>query len=135
MNSPVTEKAFRRLLDNLREPASPMPTKPYWPYPLSEAEMIACYGLRRLTPQEQAAFPGIRLALRVFKVRLTQPPATLPGARTGWVVWAETYLGHFLVCIPGGGTLPVPYNATKWTAVALDIPITTRADAQEQDRQ
>lgn len=144
MRPVMTSRAFRCLVDTLQQPAVPVQTEPYWPYPLPEAEMIARYGLRRLTLVEQAAFPGVRLALWVFKARLTQPPATVPGARAGWafgelsraVVWvAETYRGHFLVCIPGGGTLPVPYNEMEWTAVADETPVTTLADAQAQERQ
>jgi hypothetical protein len=109
-------------------------TEPYWPYPLPEAEMIASYGLRRLTPAEQQFFPGLRLALNVHKVRLTEPPSVIPASRAGWVVWtAETYPGHYLVRIPAGLTLPAPFNQMGWTAVSEeggDIPATTLDDVK-----
>ncbi|MBK8904464.1 MAG: hypothetical protein IPM53_25015 [Anaerolineaceae bacterium] len=39
--------------------------------------MIARYGLRRLAPEEQQVFPGLRLVLAVFKVGLIKPPSAV----------------------------------------------------------
>lgn len=103
--------------------------------------MIARYGLRRLTPGEQAIFPGLQLVLQVIKVRLTKPPAVMPQARTGWafgelsraVVWlAETYPGHYLVRMPGGAVLLAPYHDMRWTVVTDDTPVTTTASARQE---
>ncbi|MFZ1397495.1 MAG: hypothetical protein WAS33_11380 [Candidatus Promineifilaceae bacterium] len=122
---------FQHLVDTLRQPSSPAVAKLHWPYPLPESEMSDRYGLRPLTPTEQQQFPGLRLVLRIDKVCLTQPPASAPKARAGWVVWlAETYPGCYLVRLPGGATLPVPYNEMSWTTVADDVPVTTLATAQ-----
>lgn len=135
MNPPLTGDAFRRLLDNLRAPVVPAPAEPYWPYPWDEEEMMARYGLRPLTAEEQMAFPGVRLALRVFRARLLRPPAAVPAARAGWVVWvAETYPGCYLARIPGGGTLPVPYNEMTWQIASDATRVTTLADAQTEER-
>jgi hypothetical protein len=111
-------------------------SKPYWPYPLPEAEMMARYGLRPLTVTEQQHFPGLRLVLRIYKVRLAQTPAAVPLARAGWIVWlAETYPGCYLVRLPGGATLPVPHNKMTWTAAAADEPATTLAAARAMEQQ
>ncbi len=132
----MSNHAFRRLIDSLKQPTQPTVSEPYWPYPLSAAEMIARYGLRPLTVTEQQLFPGLRLVLRIYKVRLAQPPTAVPLARAGWVVWtAETYPGCYLVRLPGGATLPVPYNKTNWTAVAADEPATTLAAAKAMEQQ
>lgn len=136
MNPPLNGKSFRRLLDNLQEPIMPAQTEPSWPYPLAEEEMMARYGLRPLTPEEQAVFPGVRLALRVFKARLTQPPAGLVGVKAGWVVWvAETYRGHYLARIPGCGTLLAPYCQMEWVDAPAETPVTTWAAAQVEAQQ
>ena len=127
---------FQQLVDTLRQPSPPAVAEPHWPYPLPEYEMIVRYGLRPLTPTEQQYFPGLRLVLRINKVRLTQPPAAVPKARCGWVVWlAETYPGCYLVRLPGGATLPVPYNKIVWTAVSGDEPATTVSAAKKMDQQ
>ena len=98
--------------------------------------MMARYGLRPLTPVEQDIFPGLHLVLSIRKVRLTQPPAAVPFARVGWVVWtAETYPGCYLVRLPGGATLPVSYNKMKWTDVTDDEPATTLATAKAMEQQ
>ena len=98
--------------------------------------MIIRYGLRPLTPAEQQYFPGLRLVLRIDKVRLTQPPAAVPQARDGWVVWlAETDPGCFLVRLPGGTTLPAPCNKMAWTAVSGDEPATTLPEAKAMEQQ
>jgi hypothetical protein len=98
--------------------------------------MISRYGLRHLTPTERAVFPGLRLVLKVFKARLTKPPAVMPRARVGWVVWvAETYPHHYLVRMPGGAILLAPYHIMTWTAVADDTPITTPAVAKNEEQQ
>lgn len=132
----MSNHAFRWLIDSLKQPTRPTMSAPYWPYPLPEAEMMARYGLRPLTVTEQQHFPGLRLVLCIHKVRLTQPPAAVPLARAGWVVWtAETYPGCYLVRLPGGATLPVPYNKMKWTAVAADESATTLASAKAMEQQ
>jgi hypothetical protein len=129
----VPNNAFHRLIIALQQPSAPALSEPYWPYPLPEAEMIARYGLRRLTPIEQTAFPGLHLVLQVFKARLTKPPAVMPQARGGWVVWlAETYPYRYLVRMPGGATLLAPYHDMHWTAVAADTPVTTMASARQE---
>lgn len=79
-------QAFQRLVDTLLQPPSPVDTKPHWPYPLLEAEMIVRYGSRPLAPTEQQHFPGLRLVLRTDRVRLAQPLAAVPKAKYGWIV-------------------------------------------------
>ena len=157
MNQTVPGITFRRLVNELQRPATPARSEPYWPYPLPPAEMVARYGLRCLTAEEKQVFPGLPLALDVFKARVTKPPATVPLARAGWIVWlAETYPGCYLVRLPGGATLPAPYNemswtapsacptplgrselalnAVKWQAVADDEPVTTLATAKAMEQ-
>lgn len=127
---------FHCLAYALKRPSPLSESKPYWPYPLTEAEMIDRYGLRRLTPNERSLFPGLRLVLQIAKVQLTKPPAVMPMARAGWVVWvAETYRGHYLVRFPGGATLLVPFNEMSWTAVADDVPALTLVDAKIAEQQ
>lgn len=98
--------------------------------------MIRRYGLRPLTLAEQPLFPGLRLVLHIDKVRLIKPPP-VPKARAGWIVWlAETRPGAYLVRLPGGAALPVPYNQMVWEKVPVETAITTlknvRADEQRQ---
>lgn len=132
----MREGSFDRLANSYQRSSITTEAEPYWPYPLPEAEMIARYGLRPLTPDERQLFPGLRLALQICKVQLTKPPAVLPLARAGWVVWmAETYPGHYLVRMPGGATLLAPHHKMSWTAVADDTPATTLAAAQAYERQ
>lgn len=57
MSQIVSNKAFRRLVDALQMPPIPARSEPHWPYPLPAAEMIARYGLRYLTPEEQRPCP------------------------------------------------------------------------------
>lgn len=122
VNQAIPANTFRHLVDSLKRPFPLTESKPYWPYPLPEAEMIARYGLRCLTPDERSLFPGLRLVLQIAKVQLTKPPAVMPMARAGWVVWiAETYPGHTLVRFPSGATLLAPFNQMSWTAVADDV--------------
>ncbi len=129
-------QTFQRLVNTLRQPSLPASTKPHWPYPLPEAEMMARYGLRPLTVAEQQRFPGLRLVLRIHKVRITQPPTATPLARAGWVVWiAETYPDCYLMRLPGGASLPVPYNKMNWTTVAANEPATTLAAAEAMEQQ
>lgn len=106
--------------------------------------MFDRYGLRRLTPDERLLFPGLRLVLQIAKVQLTKPPAVMPMARAGWVVWvAETYRGHYLVRFPGGATLLAPFNEMSWMApsagsgqaVADDVPASTLVDAKIAEHQ
>jgi hypothetical protein len=135
MNTTLSGHSFRRLVNSLVRPTETAETGPnYWPYPLPEAEIVAWYGLRCLTQAAQQLFPGLRLTLNISKVCLTRPPVVTPAARAGWVVWtAETYPGHYLVRMPGGVTLPAPFNQMLWTAVSEesdDIPATTVADVK-----
>ena len=134
MKNRLSRHTFRFLVKSLTLPPETTETEPYWPYLLPEAEMIASYGLRRLTQAEQQLFPGLCLVQNVRKVRLTAPPSVMPEARAGWIVWtAETYPGHYLVRMPGGATLPAPFNQMVWTAVSEesdDIPATTLADVK-----
>lgn len=111
------------------------PAEPTFPaYPWPEAEMIARYGLRHLTPEEQQAcpeqgrrvFPGLRLVWDVLKARLTKPPTAVPRARAGWIVWvAETYPGQYHIRLPGGATLLAPYHNIAWERVPVETPATT----------
>ena len=136
MNRAMLATTFRHLVDSLKRPSPSSDSKPYWTYPLPEAEMIARYGLRCLTPDERLLFPGLRLVLQISKVQLTKPTAVMPMARAGWVVWiAETYPGHYLVRFPGGATLLAPFNEMSWTAVADDVPASTFADAKIAEQQ
>lgn len=136
MNQTVPAIAFRRLVNDLQKPPTPASSEPYWLYPLSAAEMVVRYGLRCLTPEEKRVFPGLPLALDIFKARLIKPPAAVPMAGAGWVVWvAETYPGCYLVRLPGGASLPAPYNEMSWTIVTHDIPATTLAAALTTERQ
>ena len=106
------------------------------PYPLADEEMITRCGVRYLTLTEQAAFPGGRLVLNVFKACLTKPPAVMPRAKVGWIVWiAETYPHYYLVRMPGGAILLAPYHPIAWTAVAADTPITTLTVAKNEEQQ
>ena len=98
--------------------------------------MIIRYGLRCLTPDERSLFPGLRLVLQIAKVQLTKPPAVMPMARAGWVVWiAETYPDHYLVRLPGGSALLAPYHEMSWTAVADDVPALNLVDAKIAEHQ
>ena len=102
-------------------------------YPWPEDEMIVRYGLRRLTPEEQQVFAGLRLALDVFKVRFIKPPAAVPRARTGWIVWvAETYPGQHHIRLPGGATLLAPYHDITWERVPVETPATTIEDIRAE---
>ncbi len=105
--------SFKQLADTLQKPAIPPTKEPYWPYPLPEAEISIRYGLRTLSPSEQAVFPGLRLALHIHKVRLIKPPEGVPKARAGWIVWlAETYPGAYLMRLPGAP--PCPFFIIRW---------------------
>jgi len=133
----MLEDRFRPLIQDLQHPLKPATTNPPCPYPLPEAEMLLGYGLRPLTPTEQTLFPGLRLALHIDKVQLIKPQAGVPKARVGWIVWlAETYPGAYLMRLPGGATLPVPYNQMVWEKVPAETAVTTLEDvrAEEQRR-
>ncbi len=113
----MSKNAFYHLVDSLKRPLPSTQTEPYWPYPLPEVEMIARYGLRRLTDDEKQIFPGLCLVLQIYKAALTKPLGVTPFARADWVVWvAETYPDHYLVRLPGGATLLAPYHEMSWTA-------------------
>ena len=136
----MSAKQFEQLLAALSAPPPAAALAAAWPSPWPAAELRERYGLRPLTPAEQPLFPGLRLVRTVQKVRLTRPPAVVPAAQAGWVVWvAETYPGHYLVRLPGGAPLLAPYHALAWQAVSADTPATTpagaRAMAQEQQWQ
>ena len=104
-------------------------------YPWPEAEMIARYGLRHLTPEEQQVFPGLRLVLDVLKARLTRPPAAVPRARAGWIVWvAETYPGQYHIRLPGGATMLAPYHNIAWERVPVETPATTIEEVRAEER-
>lgn len=104
-------------------------------YPWPDEEMIARYGLRHLAPDEQQVFPSLRLALDVFKARMTRPPAAVPRARAGWVVWiAETYPGQYHVRLPGGATLLAPYHEITWERVPVETPATTIEDIRAEEK-
>jgi len=144
MNICITNDAFGSLVDSLKRPLPLSESKPYWPYPLPEAEMIARYGLRRLTNDEKQIFPGLCLVLQIYKAAFTKPPAVTPFARAGWafgelsraVVWvAETYPDHYLVRFPGGATVLAPFNEMSWMAVADDVPASTLVDAKIAEQQ
>jgi hypothetical protein len=136
MKSVLSNQNFHQLVTSLKRPSKTAKTETYWPYPLPEADMIARYGLRHLTQVEQQMFPGLCLVLNISKVYLTRPPAVIPAAKAGWVVWvAETYPGHYLVRMPGGATLPAPFTQMAWTAVSDEsdhMPITTLADVKAE---
>ncbi|MAU00676.1 MAG: hypothetical protein CL608_26325 [Anaerolineaceae bacterium] len=104
-------------------------------YPWPEDEMIARYSLRHLTPEEQQVFPGLRLALAVFKARLTKPPAAVPRVRAGWIVWvAETYPGQYHLRLPGGATLLAPYDDITWERVPVETPAATIEDIRAEEK-
>jgi hypothetical protein len=104
-------------------------------YPWPDEEMITGYGLRRLTPEEQHIFPSLRLALDVFKARLTKPPAAVPRVRAGWIVWvAETYPGQYHLRLPGGATLLAPYHDITWERVPVETPATTVEDIRTEEK-
>ena len=97
--------------------------------------MITRYGLRCLTPEEQQVFPGLRLALAVFKVRFIKPPAAVPHARAGWIVWvAETYSGQYHIRLPGGATLLAPYHDLTWERVPVETPASTIEDIRAEEK-
>lgn len=103
---------------------------------LPEAEMILQYGLRQLAPTGQAIFPGLPLTLRIDKVRLMKPLASVPKARVGWIVWlAETYPAAYLLRLPGAATLPVPYNQLVWETVPVETAVTTLEAVQAEEQQ
>ena len=140
VQQPVVEGGPGQLLAALSAPPPAAAPAAAWPSPWPPAELRLRYGLRPLTSAEQPLFPGLRLVRTVQKVRLTRPPAVVPAAQAGWVIWvAETYPGHYLVRLPGGAPLLAPYHALAWQAVSADTPATTpagaRAMAQEQQWQ
>lgn len=135
MNLRTTNRAFRLLANSLKRPSIPTNIELYWPYPLPKEEMIARYDLRRLAPEEQQVFPGLRLALAVFKTRLIKPPPAVPRVRAGWIVWvAETYSGQHHIRLPGGATLLAPYHDITWERVPVETPATTIEGIQAEER-
>jgi len=109
---------------------------PWWPCPWPEAEMVDRYGMRRLTPEEQQVFPGIHLALWVFKARITHAPVGLPRMQPGWAVWvAETYPGNYLVKLPGGMPLLAPYHPITWEPVPDETPATDLEEVMTEEKQ
>lgn len=67
MKQTLSVNKFHYLVDSLKRPLPLTQTESYWPYPLPEAEMIARYGLRRLTDDEKQIFPGLCLVLQIYK--------------------------------------------------------------------
>jgi hypothetical protein len=88
VNERTTNCGFRHLVDSLKRPSPPPDSKPYWPYPLPEAEMM---------PMARAGWAFGELSRAVV-----------------WI--AETYPGYYLVRFPGGATLLAPFNEMSWTA-------------------
>lgn len=135
MQKSIAASSFTRLADDLKRPFAPPLEEGKSQVPLVEEEMIARYGMRRLSAEERSIFPGLTLVIQAKKVRITHAPTVLPRAK-GWVVWiAETYPGWYLVKLPGGGSLIAPYNEMNWADVAQDMPATTLAYAKEAERQ
>ena len=96
---------------------------------------MARYGLRPLSVAEQQLFPGLRLTRGIGKGELTKPPAVMPMARAGWIVWiAETYPGHYLVRMPGGATLLSPHHGITWNRVPVDMPATTIESVRAEEK-
>ena len=132
MQKPINSRTFSRVADDLKRPFLPNARPRLQPLP--EAEMIARYGMRRLTAEEKSVFPGLRLVIQAKKVCITQGPAVLPRTK-GWIVWiAETYPGSYLVQFPGAGPVLAPYHMMRWTEVSQDTPATTLASAKELER-
>ncbi|MCB0020457.1 MAG: hypothetical protein KDE09_21845 [Anaerolineales bacterium] len=84
---------------------------------------------------DQNPFPGITNILQLFKARITKPPATIPRARAGWIVWvAEVYPGLYLAQIPGAGSHYTDHCCMAWERVSDDIPTTTIEEIRAEDR-
>jgi len=84
---------------------------------------------------DQNPFPSITNILQLFKARITRPPATVPRARAGWIVWvAEVYPGLYLAQIPGAGPHYTEHSGMAWARVADDTPTTTVEDIRAEDR-
>lgn len=91
-----------------------------------DPDLIEPYGLRPLSAKEQRIFPGLELALDVFKAHLAASIPILSGDQAGWVLWmAETYPGQNLLALPGGSRLHVEYHGIQWERVPADTPVTT----------
>lgn len=135
MSRPVANDSFHHLATALTEPLPALATPAPSPYPWPDEEMIARYGLRYLTAEEQEVFPGLRLVLDVFKARLIKPPSAVPRMRAGWVVRiAETYPGCYHVRLPGAASLLAPYHDITWERVPAETPATTVEDIRAEDR-
>lgn len=109
-----------------------MAAPPYlWPL----EQRITHFALRPLTTAERAVFPGISLVRDIFKGRLTRPPSGIPRVRAGWVVWiAETYPDSYLVRLPGGASILVPYHRMSWERVSDETPATTIEDVRMDEK-
>jgi hypothetical protein len=79
-------------------------------------------------------FPGVTNILKLFKARISRPPAVVPRARTGWIVWvAEVYSGLYLAQIPGAGSHYTEYSGMTWERVPDDTAVTTINDIRAED--
>ncbi|MCA9922864.1 MAG: hypothetical protein KC421_10850 [Anaerolineales bacterium] len=104
------------------------------PYPWPDEEMMARYGMRYPTPEEQNLFPTHRLVLNVFKARIkriARSPYLNPEAGTGWIVWAvESYPGSHQFRMLNGDLLHEQYHGIEWERVSDETAVTTPASAK-----
>ncbi len=132
MNHSIASGSFRRLVANLENP-SPFPSLP-WPYPCSDKEMIAGYGMRYATPEERNIFPSRRLVINVLKakiINIANSPYLGPEVGVGNIVWAvESYPDSHQFRMLNGNLLHEEYNEIEWERVPDETPITTRASAK-----
>ena len=105
------------------------------PYPWPDEEMMARYGMRYPTPEEQNLFPTHRLVLNVFKARIkriARSPYLNPEAGTGWIVWAvESYPGSHQFRMLNGDLLHEQYHGIEWERVSDETAVTTPASAKQ----
>ena len=110
------------------------PVQPASPYPWPDEEMMARYGMRYPTPEEQNLFPAHRLVLDVFKARIkriARSPYFNPAARTGWIVWVvESYPGSHQFRMLNGDLLHEQYHGVEWECVPGETAVTTPASAK-----
>ncbi len=133
MNRSVTSKSFRRLVVGLEKP-EPSPAASISPYPCSDEEMIARYGMQYATPEELRIFPVHRLVIKVVKakiIKIARSPYLNPGAGIGWIVWAvESYPGSHQFRMFSGDLLHEQYHGVAWERVPDETPVTTLAVAK-----
>lgn len=133
MNRPVASGSFRRLRDGLKKTSSP-PLLKTFPYPCSDEEMIARYGMRYPTPEERAIFPSRRLVINVIKakiINIANSPYLNPEVGIGHIVWAvESYPNSHQFRMLNGGLLQEEYNEIEWERAPDETPVTTPASAK-----